>query len=43
MSRTTAAGSVKTAHTVPTNTQGIDAGKKIVGRKRSIVVDTLGL
>ncbi|MEU9992932.1 IS5 family transposase, partial [Streptomyces sp. NPDC048045] len=35
--------SVKTAHTVPTSTQGIDAGKKIVGRKRSIVVDTLGL
>ncbi|MFE5540696.1 IS5 family transposase [Streptomyces sp. NPDC056519] len=35
--------SVKTAHTVPLGTQGIDAGKKIVGRKRSIVVDTLGL
>ena len=35
--------SVKTAHTVPTKTQGIDVGKKIVGRKRSIVVDTLGL
>jgi len=35
--------SVKTAHTVPTATQGIDPGKKIVGRKRSIVVDTLGL
>ncbi|MFC5150102.1 IS5 family transposase, partial [Streptomyces aureoversilis] len=35
--------SVKTAHTVPTNSQGIDAGKKIVGRKRSIAVDTLGL
>ncbi|GHE42820.1 hypothetical protein GCM10018785_10540 [Streptomyces longispororuber] len=28
---------------MPTSTQGIDAGKKIVGRKRSIVVDALGL
>jgi transposase len=37
------AQSVKTAPSVPTSTQGIDAGKKIVGRKRSIVVDTLGL
>ncbi|MGR8007611.1 IS5 family transposase [Streptomyces hypolithicus] len=37
------AQSVKTAHTVPSSTQGIDAGKKIVGRKRSIVVDTIGL
>ena len=37
------AQSVKTATSVPTNTQGADAGKKIVGRKRSIVVDTLGL
>ncbi|GJF35074.1 DDE transposase [Kitasatospora sp. NE20-6] len=37
------AQSVKTAPSVPTATQGIDAGKKIVGRKRSIVVDTLGL
>lgn len=35
--------SVKTVHTVPLNTQGIDAGKKIVGRKRSITVDTFGL
>jgi hypothetical protein len=35
--------SVKTAHTVPLSTQGIDAGKKIVGRKRSTAVDTLGL
>ncbi|WP_073946041.1 IS5 family transposase [Streptomyces kebangsaanensis] len=35
--------SVKTAHTVPTSTQGIDAGKKIVGRRRSIAVDALGL
>ena len=37
------AQSVKTAHTVPTATQGMDPGKKIVGRKRSVVVDTLGL
>ncbi|MFJ7246730.1 IS5 family transposase [Kitasatospora sp. NPDC098652] len=35
--------SVKTATTVPAATQGIDVGKKIVGRKRSIVTDTLGL
>lgn len=35
--------SVKTAPTVPAATQGIDAGKKIVGRKRTIIVDTLGL
>ncbi|WP_406465802.1 IS5 family transposase [Streptomyces sp. NBC_01622] len=37
------AQSVKTAPSVPTDTQGTDAGKKIMGRKRSIVVDTLGL
>ncbi|GAA1003658.1 hypothetical protein GCM10009576_096890 [Streptomyces rhizosphaericus] len=37
------AQSVKTATSVPTDTQGTDAGKKTVGRKRSIVVDTLGL
>ena len=36
------AQSVKTAHTVPTATQGIDPGKQIVGRKRS-VVDTPSL
>ncbi|SIR94950.1 transposase, IS4 family [Microbispora rosea] len=35
--------SVKTSANVPATTQGIDAGKKIVGRKRSIVTDTLGL
>jgi transposase len=35
--------SVKTAATVPAATQGTDAGKKIVGRKRSIITDTLGL
>ncbi|MEU6011891.1 IS5 family transposase, partial [Streptomyces sp. NPDC047453] len=34
---------VKTAPSAPVDTQGTDAGKKIVGRKRSIVVDTLGL
>ncbi len=37
------AQSVKTATIVYTDTQGTDAGKKIVGRKRSILVDTLGL
>lgn len=35
--------SVKTASTVPAATQGTDAAKKIVGRKRSIITDTLGL
>jgi transposase len=35
--------SVKTSTNVPRSTQGIDAGKKIVGRKRGIVTDTLGL
>ncbi|MFF0095310.1 IS5 family transposase [Streptomyces canus] len=37
------AQSVKTATTIPAASQGTDAGKKIVGRKRSIVTDTLGL
>ncbi|WP_413752400.1 IS5 family transposase [Streptomyces sp. R-74717] len=37
------AQSVKTAPSVPIDTQDTDAGKKIVGRKRSIAVDTLGL
>ncbi|MGW7614225.1 IS5 family transposase [Streptomyces sp. NPDC054766] len=37
------AQSVKTSTNVPLSGQGIDAGKKIVGRKRSIVTDTLGL
>jgi transposase len=37
------AQSVKTSANVPAATQGIDAGKKIAGRKRSIVTDTLGL
>jgi transposase len=35
--------SVKTAATVPAATQGTDAGKKIIGRKRNIITDTLGL
>jgi transposase len=35
--------SVKTSGNVPVADQGIDAGKKIVGRKRGIVTDTLGL
>lgn len=37
------AQSVKTSTSVHASSQGIDAGKKIVGRKRSIVTDTLGL
>ncbi|MFE9487340.1 IS5 family transposase [Streptomyces sp. NPDC006641] len=37
------AQSVKTSTSVPATGQGIDAGKKTVGRKRSIVTDTLGL
>ncbi|MFG2824725.1 IS5 family transposase [Kitasatospora sp. NPDC048365] len=37
------AQSVKTSVNVPTTGQGIDAGKKIAGRKRHIGVDTLGL
>ncbi|MFD8983023.1 IS5 family transposase [Streptomyces sp. NPDC059564] len=36
------AQSVKTSTSVHASSQGIDAGKKIVGRKRSIVTDTLG-
>jgi len=34
---------VKGADTVPAETRGYDAGKKINGRKRHIVVDTIGL
>ncbi len=34
---------MKASTTVPTATRGSDAGKKIVGRKRGIVTDTLGL
>ncbi|MFD3532639.1 IS5 family transposase [Streptomyces sp. NPDC058664] len=37
------AQNVKTSTSVPASSQGIDAGKKIIGRKRSIVTDTLGL
>ena len=35
--------SVKTSINVPITTQGIDAGKRTVGRKRGIITDTLGL
>jgi transposase len=35
--------SVKTSTNVPLATQGADPGKKIVGRKRGLVTDTLGL
>ncbi|MDF9801537.1 transposase [Streptomyces sp. HB372] len=35
--------SVRTADTVPVGTRGFDAGKKVKGRKRFIVTDTLGL
>jgi transposase len=35
--------SVKGADTVPRKTRGYDAGKKVNGRKRFIVTDTLGL
>ncbi|MER5907711.1 IS5 family transposase [Streptomyces mirabilis] len=35
--------SVRTADTVPVSTRGFDAGKKVKGRKRFIVTDTLGL
>ena len=37
------AQSIKTSANVPAAGQGIDAGKKIAGRKRHIGVDTLGL
>lgn len=37
------AQSVKTSTSVPLRNQGMDAGKKIVGGKRSIVIDTIGL
>ncbi|MFG2895269.1 IS5 family transposase [Streptomyces sp. NPDC048248] len=37
------AQSVKTSTSMLTSGQGIDADKKIVGRKRSIVTDTMGL
>jgi transposase len=37
------AQSVKTSPNVPAASQGADAAKKIMGRKRSIITDTLGL
>ncbi|MFD4578047.1 IS5 family transposase [Streptomyces sp. NPDC058417] len=37
------AQSVKTSTNVPLREQGADVGKKIVGRKRSIIIDTTGL
>ena len=37
------AQSIKTSTSVPASSQGTDNAKKIVGRKRSIVTDTLGL
>jgi transposase len=35
--------SIKTSTNVPLTSQGVDAAKKIVGRKRGIATDTLGL
>lgn len=35
--------SIKTSATVPLTSQGIDPAKKIIGRKRHIVTDALGL
>jgi transposase len=35
--------SIKTSTNVPLASQGIDAGKKIVGRKRGLITDVLGL
>jgi transposase len=35
--------SIKTSTNVPLTSQGTDAAKKIVGRKRGIVTDTLGI
>lgn len=35
------AQSVKTSISVPAASQGVDVRKKIVGRKRSIITDTL--
>lgn len=37
------AQSVKPSTNVPVREQGADVGKKIVGRKRSIIIDTAGL
>ena len=35
--------SIKTSTNVPLTSQGTDAGKKIVGRKRGVITDALGL
>ncbi len=35
--------SVKTSTNVPLTSQGIDPGKKIVGRKRNILTNSIGL
>jgi hypothetical protein len=35
--------SVKTSTNMPLTSQGIDPGKKIVGRKRNILADSIGL
>ncbi|MFD9822666.1 IS5 family transposase [Streptomyces violascens] len=35
--------SVKTSTSVPLTSQGTDAGKKIIGRKRGVITDTTGL
>jgi transposase len=35
--------SVKTSTNVPLSSQGTDAGKKIVGRKRGVITDALGI
>ena len=37
------AQSVKGADTVPAASRGFDAGNKVNGRKRHVVIDTLGL
>lgn len=37
------AQSVKTSENVAETSQGVDAGKKIKGRKRHLITDTLGL
>ena len=37
------AQSIRSADTVGKNSRGYDAGKKINGRKRNIVVDTIGM
>ncbi|MEW9552393.1 transposase [Nonomuraea sp. NPDC050783] len=37
------AQSIKTSANVPTTSQGYDAGRKITGRERGIITDTLGL